>query len=458
MRPNPAFLMHTPCFSRIFQRLAKIHYNSSLTFPSVFIMRRSSKNSPPKLYPDSQRLIALAREMVKAASRLETRVWESGMDTVIQKLLKTRRQEALDAALDYLFKTEINAYDALLQTVEAASESCTVEHEGVQYDVLLIAAPILAWTRFAIPHGTIQPETQQALTTQMMAHVLAPDVRVFVAPQLFSIDHLPYSHTQTATVTRHLAKVLFKGATYRALETLQEIPPFLADTRYLLAAVAAPVGAPLFCWQNTQDPLVAAELREGALNAWQQQGGPNVARLLPGCGIELMLPESFFAACRKADLQIRPASIRAAVHYLTQTLGIEPSALRAIVAPFGEMSSTAPASEYRVGFATKDSNDIIYGIVWPLYGQEDAGDIETGEMPEEIVDASRFPAGARQTAIDEILALLEQHGVMCDKQHAERFPLEYCDDCGAPLFADNAGELVHAEMPEDAPQGVARLH
>ena len=427
-------------------------------YHTATVMRRPSKNSPPKLYPDSQRLIALAREIVNAASRLERRVWEGSMDVVIQKLLKTGRQEALDAALDHLFKSEINAYDALLQTIEAASESCTLEHDGVSYDVLLIAAPVLAWTRFAIPHGPISPDIQLALTVQLTAHVLAPDVRVFVAPQLFSIDQLPYSHTQTSVVTHHLAKNALTGADYRPLPTLQETPPFLADTRYLLAAVAAPAGSPLFCWQTAQNPLAAVELRVGALKAWQEQGGANVARLLPGCGIELMLPESFFAACRKADEKIRPASIRAAVHYLTHTLGIEPSSLRAVIAPFGEMSSVAPASEFRVAFATRDSNDIVYGIVWPLYGQEEAGDDYVAEMADDTASSADFDAATPNSAIDEILALLKEHGVVCEKRHQERFPLEYCDDCGAPLFADAAGELVHAEMPEDAPQGTTHLH
>ncbi|HZX29583.1 MAG TPA: DUF2863 family protein, partial [Telluria sp.] len=32
------------------------------------------------------------------------------------------------------------------------------------------------------------------------------------------------------------------------------------------------------------------------------------------------------------------------------------------------------------------------------------------------------------------------------------------DDCGAPLFADPVGELVHAEMPEDAPVGTEHFH
>jgi uncharacterized protein YuzB (UPF0349 family) len=34
------------------------------------------------------------------------------------------------------------------------------------------------------------------------------------------------------------------------------------------------------------------------------------------------------------------------------------------------------------------------------------------------------------------------------------FPLEFCDDCGAPLYPNAEGELVHAEMPEQ-PQPLA---
>ncbi len=34
--------------------------------------------------------------------------------------------------------------------------------------------------------------------------------------------------------------------------------------------------------------------------------------------------------------------------------------------------------------------------------------------------------------------------------HAHRFPLEFCDDCGAPMFPNAAGHVVHAEPPEEA--------
>ncbi len=414
-------------------------------------MRRPSKFFPNKLSADSQRLISLAQETAKATSRLERRVWENSMAAIVQRLLKGKRQEAIDAALDNLFKNELNAYDILLQTIEAESESCTVEHDGVQYDVLLIAAPVLAWTRFAIPAGPFPHDVEITLATQLSAHVLADGARLGLAPALYAIDQLPFTHSETFALTKNLAQVALKGAPFKLPGNPPETAPFLADTRYLLAAVAAPSGTPLFRWQTAQTPASAATQRTEALAQWQAQGGPNIARLLTGCNIDLLLPEAYFAACRKADMQIRPASIRSAVHYLTHTLSLDSSDLRAVVAGFGDQSSGAPLSEYRIGFAGRQSQDILYGIVWPLYGEEEGDDDAPAILPG--VDPNR-----RKTPIEEILATLQETGVACDKHHQERFPMEFCDDCGAPLFADSNGNLVHAEMPDDAPQGAARLH
>ncbi|MGH9960871.1 MAG: DUF2863 family protein, partial [Pyrinomonadaceae bacterium] len=50
----------------------------------------------------------------------------------------------------------------------------------------------------------------------------------------------------------------------------------------------------------------------------------------------------------------------------------------------------------------------------------------------------------------KIEALLRERGVGRTIALEELFPLEYCDDCGAPLFANAEGEPVHAEWPEDA--------
>jgi hypothetical protein len=149
-------------------------------------------------------------------------------------------------------------------------------------------------------------------------------------------------------------------------------------------------------------------------------------------------------------MQIRPCSIRAAVHYLTHALNVDAADLRAVVAGFGDTMQDTPLSEYRIGFCKKDDPSILYGIVWPLYGQEEGDD----EMPSPPgMDPIR-----QQPPIQEILLLLQETGVLCEKRHHERFPMEFCDDCGAPLFADSNGHLMHAEMPEDTEQGITRFH
>jgi len=212
----------------------------------------------------------------------------------------------------------------------AGSGSCVVEHEGVPYQALLIAAPILAWTRFSIASGTMADDMRSTLCAHLHGHLLAPDTRLAMAPTLFAIDQLPRTHAETYTLTQRMAQAAIKGTPLRALSNAPETAPFLADTRYLLAVVAAPAGAPLFAWQATMN---AAD-RVAALAQWRAQATPNITSIMPGCGVELLMPEAYYVACREADKHIRPASIRAAVHFLTHTLSVEASGLRAIIGGF----------------------------------------------------------------------------------------------------------------------------
>lgn len=415
-------------------------------------MRRFSKSSPNKLSTDSQRLIALAQGSAQAASRLEERQWERSLETLLQKLLKGDHQDAIDASLKHLFEIDLNAYDSLMETVEANSESCSIEHEGLVYDALLIAAPILAWTRFSIASGTISTEMRTALSAHMHGHVLADNTRLALAPMLYSIDQLPRTHTETFSLTQRMAQAAVKGTALRPPGNVPETAPFLADTRYLLAVVATPSGAPLFRWQSTMSP----EERVHALTQWRDQAGPNILSLLPGCGVELLMPEAYYAACREADKQIRPASIRAAVHYLTNALSVDPTGLRAIIGSFSENPVGGRIDEYRIGFTLRQNPEVVYGVVWPLYDQEDEEEATTATL--EAVMAPENVAEELRTPLEEIVALLRSCGVTHVKRHNERFPMEFCEDCGAPLYPDADGELVHAEMPEDVPTGTEHFH
>ncbi|MGZ3183802.1 MAG: DUF2863 family protein [Telluria sp.] len=418
-------------------------------------MRRPSKDSSLKLSAEGQRVASLAQAIGQAASRVEERSLEAQLDQALQRLLKSGHQDTIDQVLNNLFRDDLNAYDVLMEGVEAVSESSfLVELEDgseQRYQALLIAAPVLAWTRFSIASGPISGELLATLSAHFSAHLLADGVKVAMAPMLFSIDQLPRSHAETYALTHKLAQAAYKNMAVKLQVKAPETAPFLADTRYLLAAVVVPHGAPIFRWQEAQHQASFMAERDAAFKQWQAQATPNIARLMPGCGIELLLPEAYYVACREADKLIRPVSIRAAVHYLTNSLGCEASELRAVIAGFGEEASDAQVDEYRVAFTMRQSTDVVYGIVWPLYGQED----EDGTPMEGLLN---IPEPAQRAPLDEIVACLNDAGITHIKRHAERFVAEYCDDCGAPLFADPTGELVHAEMPEDAPVGTEHFH
>jgi hypothetical protein len=417
-------------------------------------MRRPSKDSSHKLSAESQRLSSISQGIVQAASRIEERTWERQLDTQLQKLLKTNHQDSIDAALNALFKDDLAGYDVLMDSVEAVSESSLMveQQDGAEtsWQALLVAAPILAWTRFSIASGPIPADLLSTLSAHFSAHLLADGARVAMAPTLYAIDQLPRTHAETYAMTHKLAQAAHKGTAVKPAVRPPDTAPFLADTRYLLMAVVAPQGAPLFRWQQPAHQINFVAERANALDQWRTQATPNLARLLPGCGIELLLPEAYYMACREADKLIRPVSIRAAVHYLTNTLGVEASDLRAVIAGFGEETADGQIDEYRVGFTLRQTADVVYGIVWPLYGQED----EEGTP----IDGPEPGMPVPLAPLDEIVAHLNEAGIAHIKRISERYVAEYCDDCGAPLFADPTGELVHAEMPDDAPAGSEHFH
>lgn len=415
-------------------------------------MRQLSKTSASKPSADSLRLMNFCRAILHSGSRIEQRAWERHLELLIHKLLKNGHQNALDAALDRLFASEPDAYEVLMDAAEAGSESCVIEQDGVAWDGLLVAMPILAWTRYSIPAGPIPADILAALSAHLHAHILAADVKAALAPTLFSIDQLPRTHSEIFTLTQRMTQAALKNAPVAGLVNPPETAPFLADVRFLLAAVSAPAGMPLFGWQAAAGHNDYGAARAAALKQWQLQATPNVTRAMPGCGIELLLPDAYFVACREADKQIRPASIRAADFYLTSTLGVESQELQASIGSFAE-TADGNIDEYRIGFSVGQNPEVVYGVIWPLYGQEDD---DNGEATPATGGAD--VAGPAKTPIEEILMLLRECGITRIKRHRQRFPLEFCEDCGAPLYPDQDAELVHAEMPEGAAAGSEHFH
>ena len=392
-------------------------------------MKRRPTYGRRRLSRDAERLAWLAQGLVNSGSRLEDAWWEAELTTLIDKLLKLSDDEALNQALDRLneadaqIPAQTRASEDLADLIEAGCE--VGQADGASH--LLIALPILAWSRYTIPTRTVPAATLDALRAQLSAHVLAAGTRVHFADYLFSPDQLPQGYSQTRALAGELWQAAEAGHDLKVPATeLPESQTFISDVRYLLAALVVPAHNPVFRWNEADGK------RETALDAWREQGGPNFQHLLAGCAYELLLPDAYFAAWRQADQDNRPFALKAASDYLQTLFGVPATHLRVIVAPYFDRW----LEEWRIGFTLHDSDRVVHGVTWPLLGQED----EVADIP------------------GQIEAVLKAAGISDIQILDTRMPLEYCDDCGAPLFPNPEGENVHTELPEDLQGAPAQLH
>ncbi len=389
-------------------------------------MKRPRSKRRSGLGPDAERLVWLANGLAESGSRAEDRFWENQLTDHIDQLLDDGDEDTINSALDQLYSSSLTAYDELADFVESRAENAG--RKLTDEDVLLIAAPMLSWSRYRIPALPISDAVLANLRVHLQAHVLADGVRLSVANYLFSPDQLPVGYCNTARFAEEIGEAAQANQDMAIdVASLAETTQFLSDTRYLLFAVAVPRGTPMFRWQEN------AGDREHALTQWRSQGGACLIPLLPGCAVEVVLPDAYFAASRRADRESRAYAVRASVAFLGAALEAPASGLRAIIAPFHD----AQLEEFRIGLTLKGSDEVVHGIVWPLLGAEDDG-------PDVL---AQIEATLRESGVTEILSL-DHH-----------FPMEYCDDCGAPLYPSPEGEAVHAELPETPDEQMPRhLH
>ncbi len=398
-------------------------------------MKRRRQHSRHHLSRDAERLAWLAAGLADSGSRVEDAYWEGELAALIDKLLRAAEDEVFNQALDRLYESHTRAYDELADLVEAGAETGRFQAGGESPETgaggawtgLLIALPVLAWSRYAVPAKGLSGGVMQGLRAQLSAHVMAGGARLALADCLYSPDQLPRGYAET----RRLADGLWQAALadrdlHVEAKKLPETAVYVSDVRYILGAVVVPAGHPLFRWNEPDGS------RAEALARWREQAGPNLGAALAGCAYELLLPDAYFAAWRQADREIRPYSLKAAVAYMQALFNRPAGLMRAVVAPFYD----GWLAEYRVGFTLANSDDVVHGVVWPLLGSDEEG----GEM-----------AG-------EIERLLKEAGVGEVLVQGQRYPLEYCDDCGAPLYPSPEGESVHAELPEDMESPPAHLH
>ena len=395
-------------------------------------MARSRSKSTARLTRDAERLIALASSMNASGSLTEDRFWEAELTARIDKCLAQGNDVPLEGALDNLWNSHSPAYDLLVERIEGLSESAVVMQGDRAWETLLVAAPVVAWSRYAIASGPLGREDADALRVQWQAHVLAHDARLAMVPYLYSVDQLPRQFSELRRLTAKLGDAAVSGEIPRVdFGRMPETAQMLSDTRFLVAAVAVPRGMPLFRWQ--EDGAGHAS-RAACLEQWIAQARPTFAKLLPGCVFESLLPDAYYMNMRESDRRVRPYAIRAGVAFLESALHVEPAGLRAVVAGVGEER----VDEYRIGIALGADSRVAHGIVWPLFGREDES--------------------AQPGPLEDVLAELSQAGVTEVKRLTGLFTPEFCDDCGAPLYPNASGEMLHAELPEEAESPTAHFH
>ncbi len=390
-------------------------------------MKRTRFGSRDRLSRDAAELQRLANGLSESGGKLEDAYWEAQLAEAVDSLLKNGGEDDINIALDRLFEANPRAHDELADMVESRAETHRLEIDGQAWETMLFAAPVLAWSRFSIAACPLPKSSLQALAVQLGAHVFGAQAKVALADFLFSPDQLPRSFCDTWQLTRELGEAALAGQ-HLAVDSshLPETNRFLSDVRYLIGAIAVPRGSALFRW-NEKDGN-----RDDALQNWLKQGSPSLEPLLTGCAWQPLLPDAYHAACRNADRASRPYSAKASIAFLQTTLGLMPDDIRAVIGPCYDRR----LEEYRVGLGPKDGEAVYHGIVWPLLG----GDDENADIASEIESA------LRETGVKEI-RFLDHH-----------FPMEFCDDCGAPMFPNIDGELVHAEMPEQPSSSSQHLH
>lgn len=394
---------------------------------------RSVRERKSHLSPDAERLVAASLGLTNSGSRIEDRYWEAQLAERIERLYDSGHVQPLHDALDRLQQADLEAHGALIEAVETSAETMRLEIDGQPWDALLLSAPVIAWTRFAIPGGAVPAEAADRLAMHWQAHVLAQEARFRLVPFLYSLDQLPRDFADVRRLTKRLAHAVATGQTPRLeLRNLPETAEMLADTRFLLAVAAAPAGRPMFRWQELDSREHASRVQ--CLEQWIAQGRPHLEPLLPGCGFECLLPDAYHINLRESDRRVRPYTIQASVHFLTHAFSVEASELRASIAAFGE----GQIDEYRIGLSVGDRDEVAQGVVWPLLGSEHEED-----------DPS---------PIERIRDTLREAGVTDVRLWSDLTEPEFCEDCGAPLYPNPKGEVAHTEMPDDVAPESAPFH
>lgn len=386
--------------------------------------RHSTRTSRPKLV---RQVIFNAQAFHRSSSMYEENFLISQIDQDLLEIMIKKKSDDIEAILSQLTEISPDSAALVFERLQHLSEF-TTEHDpvaGTQKDFLLITAPVLVWTRYAIPEVTLNAATQNSLIEGLKKFILADGVDVFGLSRLLSPFEMPMDFTDTrqwlqTMVQRSLRADSAEPEPGRFPEGLS----LLADSRHMVLLASAHHGKPIFRWMPPQ-----SESRDQCLQDWRSHAHSLFTALFPGCQIEVDMPDTFFTSESASREHLRPIGIRASVDWLKSALNLEPGELRANIMRFGDEMT----QEFRVGYSRKTESEVIFGSIWPK-------SFET--LPEDDPDDA--------AELDQLVNVLKTAGIQDIRILSGIAPMEYCSDCGAPMFPNRDAEIVHAEMPDEA--------
>ncbi len=394
--------------------------------PPASASKKSLKTSLPSL---QQQLVDAAITASQTISENDIENEAALLRHLIVTILQTGKDSQLFGALDALWETNQTAYEVLADHIEMSIESAASDDGKLQ---LFLAIPILVWSRNTLPAGKMDAASITALKQAMKTHWLADAAELYVGDTLYTPDTLPDGFCSTYKLANKHFVQAEKGLALLAKKdgaSTGRGDLFLADSRFLLAVVRGDSPDDFFKVLLNAEGNTDLATQE---TQWREKAHDTVAPYFVGCAYDVMPPKTYYEANRSAELAIRGFSLHAAILMVMTDMEVTADELRAVIAP----CHSNQFEEYRISILLKDDPTVLQGVSWPLLGRE-----------ETQVDL-----------LDEIMAHLKVLGLSRIRLLEDEMPMEFCDDCEAPLFPDPDAEMVHVGQPDDGSDGNSTRH
>ncbi len=379
----------------------------------------AEQHNEQKLLRDELQRLALL--LTESSSKLEDVRYEKALERLTKEALDQGDDTEIEAALAALKNDNPPAYDQLLSFAEEAAQSI-ISEDGAS---LLVIVPLLVWSRYRNHCGQIAPNALEKVAASFKSIMTSTKADVRIGNVLLAPEHIPESFSDVRRILARMTTLAEDGSSPVVdLRDLIDKPAAadFADTRYLLIAVSAPSANDLF--RSSQEDYIDRARAE--MNFCLE-----VHRALEfamiGAVYEVQPPGAFFWGWRQTENAMRVWSLKSLVDFIG-SMGYKPSDVIASAAFFVPAASDNAESmtELRVGISPRRAPDkVVSGIAWPV-------------MPDEL---------------DHVQALatdiLRTKGVRNVIFHEQDFPLEWCEDCGCPLYANPQGMVVHIEFADD---------